>query len=117
MTNKPEQIFSDLSAKVKGDIFTDIIYRAAYSTDASIYRIVPKCVVAPRVVYRQKRLLAQLQPNRMQFALALFSSLLLFPSVIAFLAVITRNLEAGTGFVKWLRSSEGLQCRLHQLAR
>ena len=43
-----EQIASDLAKVLRGDVFADILHRAAYSTDASIYRIVPKCVVAPR---------------------------------------------------------------------
>ncbi|MBA7522808.1 hypothetical protein ES705_14928 [subsurface metagenome] len=33
---------------MRGDVYADIVHRAAYSTDASIYRIVPRCVVAPR---------------------------------------------------------------------
>ncbi len=49
MMNKlPEQIGVDLDKIVRGDVFADIIHRVAYSTDASIYRIVPICVVAPR---------------------------------------------------------------------
>ncbi|MEJ2648472.1 MAG: FAD-linked oxidase C-terminal domain-containing protein, partial [Sedimentisphaerales bacterium] len=48
MTNNPEQIASDLSSIVRGDIYADIVHRAAYSTDASIYRIVPQCVIMPR---------------------------------------------------------------------
>ena len=48
MKNEPEQIASDLSAIVNGDVYADILHRAAYSTDASIYRIVPQCVVVPR---------------------------------------------------------------------
>ncbi len=48
MKNEPEQIASDLSQIVCGDVFADILHRAAYSTDASIYRIVPQCVVMPR---------------------------------------------------------------------
>ncbi len=48
MYDKPEQIASDLVKCVRGDIFVDILHRAAYSTDASIYRIVPSCIVAPR---------------------------------------------------------------------
>jgi len=48
MNAEPEQIASDLAEAVRGDVFADILHRAAYSTDASIYRIVPKCVVAPR---------------------------------------------------------------------
>ncbi|MCX5637613.1 MAG: FAD-binding oxidoreductase, partial [Planctomycetota bacterium] len=48
MGEGPEQIASDLSKVVRGDVFADILSRAAYSTDASIYRIVPQCVVMPR---------------------------------------------------------------------
>ncbi len=45
---KPQQFADDLAEITRGDVFTDILHRAAYSTDASIYRIVPICVVAPR---------------------------------------------------------------------
>ncbi|NOR67876.1 MAG: FAD-binding protein, partial [Woeseiaceae bacterium] len=48
MDYKPERIASDLSKIVRGDVLADILHRTAYSTDASIYRIVPQCVVAPR---------------------------------------------------------------------
>jgi len=48
MVEGAEQIVSDLSKVVRGDVFADILHRAAYSTDASIYRIVPQCVVIPR---------------------------------------------------------------------
>ncbi len=48
MLEKPEQVAADLAEVVKGDVFADILHRAAYSTDASIYRIVPGCIVAPR---------------------------------------------------------------------
>ena len=48
MNKEPEQITSDLVGVVRGDVYADILHRAAYSTDASIYRIVPRCVVAPR---------------------------------------------------------------------
>ncbi|MFZ2148197.1 MAG: anaerobic glycerol-3-phosphate dehydrogenase subunit C [Sedimentisphaerales bacterium] len=47
MNKGPEQIASDLAKVVRGDVFADILNRAAYSADASIYRIVPACVVAP----------------------------------------------------------------------
>ncbi len=40
--------FGELSRAVKGEVFTDILHRAAYSSDASIYQIVPTCVVCPR---------------------------------------------------------------------
>ena len=51
MTAKePSQIAADLTKLVQGDVFADIIHRVAFSTDASSYRIVPQCVVAPRDV-------------------------------------------------------------------
>ncbi|MFC1780662.1 anaerobic glycerol-3-phosphate dehydrogenase subunit C [Planctomycetota bacterium] len=46
--NTAEQIALDLAHIVRGIVYTDIINRAAYSTDSSIYRIVPKCVVMPK---------------------------------------------------------------------
>ncbi|MGB2865028.1 MAG: FAD-linked oxidase C-terminal domain-containing protein, partial [Sedimentisphaerales bacterium] len=48
MNKEPEQIASDLAGVVRGDVFVDILHRVAYSTDASIYRIVPQCIVVPR---------------------------------------------------------------------
>ncbi|MBN2137148.1 MAG: anaerobic glycerol-3-phosphate dehydrogenase subunit C [Sedimentisphaerales bacterium] len=48
MKKVPEKIAADLSRLVKGDVFADIVHRVAYSTDASIYRIMPVCVIAPR---------------------------------------------------------------------
>jgi len=50
MNKDPQQIASDLAAIVKGDVYADIVHRAAYSTDASIYRILPLCIVMPRDV-------------------------------------------------------------------
>jgi len=47
MHEKPEQVAADLGKVVRGEVFADILHRAAYSTDASIYRIVPVCVVSP----------------------------------------------------------------------
>jgi anaerobic glycerol-3-phosphate dehydrogenase C subunit len=40
--------FDDLARLVRGDVFTDVIHQEAYSSDASIYQIVPQCVVCPR---------------------------------------------------------------------
>jgi anaerobic glycerol-3-phosphate dehydrogenase C subunit len=40
--------WDDLARLIKGEVFTDILHRAAYSSDASIYQIVPACVVCPR---------------------------------------------------------------------
>jgi FAD/FMN-containing dehydrogenase/Fe-S oxidoreductase len=48
MDKDQSQIAGDLARIVRGDVFADILHRVAYSTDASIYRIVPQCVVAPR---------------------------------------------------------------------
>ncbi|MCX5646339.1 MAG: anaerobic glycerol-3-phosphate dehydrogenase subunit C [Phycisphaerae bacterium] len=47
---QPAQIAADLARLVRGEVFADIIHRVAFSTDASSYRIVPQCVVAPRDV-------------------------------------------------------------------
>jgi FAD/FMN-containing dehydrogenase/Fe-S oxidoreductase len=44
----PDRIAADLASRVRGDVHPDIVRRAAFSTDASIYRVVPACVVAPR---------------------------------------------------------------------
>ncbi|KKK51551.1 hypothetical protein LCGC14_3113830, partial [marine sediment metagenome] len=43
-----EQITKQLSKLIKGDVLVDIFNRVAFSTDASIYQIVPRCVVAVR---------------------------------------------------------------------
>ncbi|NIP22396.1 MAG: anaerobic glycerol-3-phosphate dehydrogenase subunit C [Phycisphaerae bacterium] len=48
MHEKGEQVAADLAEVIQGDVYADILNRAAYSTDASIYRIVPNCIVAPR---------------------------------------------------------------------
>jgi FAD/FMN-containing dehydrogenase/Fe-S oxidoreductase len=48
MTQKRSTIAADLEHEIRGDVFTDIIHRVAFSTDGSIYRIVPECVVAPK---------------------------------------------------------------------
>jgi len=42
-----EKIALQLTGLVKGEVFTDILHRAAYSSDASIYQIVPACAVCP----------------------------------------------------------------------
>jgi len=48
MNKGPEKVATDLAKVVRGDVFVDILHRVAYSTDASIYRIVPQYVIAPR---------------------------------------------------------------------
>ncbi len=47
MHEKPETLAADLGKAVRGDVFADILHRAAYASDASIYRIIPVCVVSP----------------------------------------------------------------------
>ncbi|MHC5086858.1 MAG: FAD-binding oxidoreductase [Planctomycetota bacterium] len=47
-TKTAEAIGADLADLIKGEVHVDIFNRAAFSTDASIYRIVPQCVAAPR---------------------------------------------------------------------
>ncbi len=44
----PDKIADDLASCVRGEVLADMLHRAAFSTDASIYSIVPACVVAPR---------------------------------------------------------------------
>jgi len=48
MQEKAAKLASDLVKVVRGDVFSDVLHRVAYASDASIYRIVPVCVVAPR---------------------------------------------------------------------
>jgi FAD/FMN-containing dehydrogenase/Fe-S oxidoreductase len=48
MQNTSDKVAADLAKVVRGDVFSDILHRAAFSTDASIYQIVPGCIVAPR---------------------------------------------------------------------
>ena len=50
MYEKLEDVAGNLAKVVWGDVFTDILHRAAYASDASIYQIIPGCVVAPRDV-------------------------------------------------------------------
>lgn len=47
-TKTAEAIGAELAGLVKGDVRVDVFNRIAYSTDASIYRIMPQCVVMPR---------------------------------------------------------------------
>jgi len=48
MPQEPQKVAADLAEIVTGDVLPDILHRAAFSTDASIYSIIPVCVVAPR---------------------------------------------------------------------
>ncbi|MCX5632366.1 MAG: FAD-binding protein, partial [Phycisphaerae bacterium] len=49
MTYKqPQEIADQLSRLIKGESFADIFTRVAFSTDASIYQIIPICIVAPK---------------------------------------------------------------------
>jgi anaerobic glycerol-3-phosphate dehydrogenase C subunit len=50
MNQRVEQVAAGLAKNVRGDVFSDILHRAAFSSDASIYQIIPLCVVAPRDV-------------------------------------------------------------------
>lgn len=45
---KPEKISSDIRKLISGNAYADILHRTAFSIDASIYKITPACVVAPR---------------------------------------------------------------------
>ena len=48
MGNSNENIFDELNKKIAGDIYTDKIRRYMYSTDGSIFRVEPSCVVYPK---------------------------------------------------------------------
>ena len=37
-----------LASRVRGDLYFDAVTRAVYATDASLFQIVPRCVVVPR---------------------------------------------------------------------
>lgn len=50
MKKTPADIGGDLRQIIRGDVFADVLHRAAYGSDASIYRIVPACVIIPRGV-------------------------------------------------------------------
>jgi len=50
MGKRIEEIGAELGRGVKGDVLVDIFNRAAFSTDASIYQVMPVCVVCPRDV-------------------------------------------------------------------
>jgi len=45
-----ERVAEELGKVIGGEALGDILHRAAYSSDASIYQILPVCVVAPRDV-------------------------------------------------------------------
>jgi anaerobic glycerol-3-phosphate dehydrogenase C subunit len=47
-TQADENIAADLARVIRGDVYDNIIHRAAFATDASIYQILPACVVAPK---------------------------------------------------------------------
>jgi len=48
MPVSPDKIAADLAEIIRGDVFSDILHRTAFSTDSSIYQITPLCVIAPR---------------------------------------------------------------------
>lgn len=45
--NRLEKIAAELGALIKGEVLVDIFNRVAFSSDASIYQIMPLCVVRP----------------------------------------------------------------------
>jgi len=46
----PEAAAAELKKLVRGEVYADIFHRVCYATDASIYQILPLCVVEPRDV-------------------------------------------------------------------
>ncbi|MDD5459326.1 MAG: FAD-linked oxidase C-terminal domain-containing protein, partial [Phycisphaerae bacterium] len=47
-TIQTAKLARDLKNIINCDVWTDILHRAAFSTDASIYRILPVCIVSPQ---------------------------------------------------------------------
>ncbi|MGE4319757.1 MAG: anaerobic glycerol-3-phosphate dehydrogenase subunit C [Deferribacterales bacterium] len=48
MPQLTKNIFDELSDSVRGDVYTDSVRRYLHSTDGSIFRVEPACVVYPR---------------------------------------------------------------------
>ncbi len=48
MSKRPEESGAELAARIGGVVDVDIFNRVAFSTDASIYQILPQCVAAVR---------------------------------------------------------------------
>ncbi len=48
MTKNSQQIAKELTGLIAGQCFADIFDRVVYSTDGSIYQIIPQCIVAPK---------------------------------------------------------------------
>lgn len=48
MSNATENIFDEIRHKISGDIYTDKIRRYMHSTDGSIFRVEPACIVYPK---------------------------------------------------------------------
>ena len=48
MSNSNENIFDELKNKISGEIYTDKIRRYMHSTDGSIFRVEPACIVYPK---------------------------------------------------------------------
>ena len=44
----PEKVATDLRGVIKGEVFSDILHRGVFGSDASIYQVIPLCVVAVR---------------------------------------------------------------------
>ena len=56
VVNIDENLKNLIKSQVEGEVYFDEITREIYSTDASIYRIVPLCVVVPKTVNDVKAL-------------------------------------------------------------
>jgi FAD/FMN-containing dehydrogenase/Fe-S oxidoreductase len=44
----PQAVAADLAKLIRGNVYADIFHRICYANDASIYQVLPLCVVEPR---------------------------------------------------------------------
>ena len=52
----PEELLVNLTESLEGDLFTDLLHKAIYATDASVYRKIPLAVAYPKHATDLKKL-------------------------------------------------------------
>ncbi len=64
----PEQIREDLEGELRGEVLTDAVSRALYSTDASIFQVLPVAVIAPADEEDVRKVVRYARQNRLPIA-------------------------------------------------